>query len=96
MAFFDKIGDIAKTVGEKTGDAIETSKIQLKIRNEKSEIEKNYKLIGEYFYKKYLEDNIADENVSKYYDAITLANENIKKHEENIEKIKTTTGSIDN
>lgn len=34
MAFFDKLGDLAKNIGDKTSDAIETNKLNSKINTE--------------------------------------------------------------
>ena len=49
MAFFDKLNDIAKNIGDKTSDAIETTKLMAKISSEKSTISDLTKKIGEYY-----------------------------------------------
>jgi len=36
MAFFDKLNQVAKNIGDKTNDAIETTKLSSKINAEKS------------------------------------------------------------
>ncbi|HPE16381.1 MAG TPA: zinc ribbon domain-containing protein [Oscillospiraceae bacterium] len=49
MAFLDKLNDIAKNIGDKTSDAIETTKLMAKISSEKSAISDLTKKIGEYY-----------------------------------------------
>ena len=50
MAFFDKLSDFAKNIGDMTGDAIETSKLQSKANSEKSLAGEELKKIGEFYY----------------------------------------------
>ena len=38
MALKDKLGAIAKTAADKTGDVVETTKLNIKINEEKSKI----------------------------------------------------------
>ena len=38
MAFMDKLGDLAKNIGEKTSDAFETTKYSAKIALEKNAV----------------------------------------------------------
>ena len=38
MAFFDKLGELTKSVGDKTNDMIETNKLNGKIKAEKAAI----------------------------------------------------------
>ena len=38
MAFLDKLGDIARNIGDKTTDAIETTKLNSKINGERAAI----------------------------------------------------------
>ena len=63
MAFFDKLGDLAKNVGEKTGDMVEITKLNSKISSEKSAIEGLKKQIGECCFNKYREGGIIDEDL---------------------------------
>jgi hypothetical protein len=49
MAFFDKLSDIAKNIGDKTGDAIETTRLMAKVAGEKSAISDLTKKIGEIY-----------------------------------------------
>lgn len=39
MAFFDKLGEITKNVGDKTNDMIEINKLNSKIKTERTAIE---------------------------------------------------------
>ena len=54
MAFFDKLSDLAKNIGDKTTDAIETGKLQSKINSEKSLAGEELKKIGEFYYNAWL------------------------------------------
>ena len=55
MAFFDKLGDLAKNISEKTTDAIETGKFASKANSEKNLAGEELKKIGEYYYSLWLE-----------------------------------------
>ena len=62
MAVFDKLGGIAKNIGDKASDIrdkasdkIETTKLNSKINAEKTAIAECMRQIGEYFYKKHQE-----------------------------------------
>ena len=62
MAFLDKLNDFAKNVGDKAGDAIETSKLNSRINAEKYAIDGVLRKIGEYYYEKYSAgDSLTDE-----------------------------------
>lgn len=50
MAFFDKLNDFAKNIGDKTNDAIETGKLNSKINAENLAAEEELKKIGAYYY----------------------------------------------
>lgn len=92
MDFFDKLGGIAKTIGDKTvdvaknigdrtSDAIETQKIKNKIAGERRGFEDQMKLIGQYFYEKHLRGEAMEEDILPY---LTKAQE----HAANIEQAK--------
>ena len=62
MAFFDKLSDFAKNIGDKTTDAIETGKLQSKVNSEKNLAGEKLKKIGEFYYNAWLNgDEIAPE-----------------------------------
>ena len=54
MAFFDKLSDFAKNIGDKTTDAIETGKLTAKISSEKNLAGEELKKIGEFYYNAWL------------------------------------------
>ena len=50
MAFFDKLNQVAKNLGDKTTDAIETTKLNSKINSERNAADDELKKIGEFYY----------------------------------------------
>ena len=50
MAFFDKLGGLAKTIGDKTADAIEINKLSSRINSEKAAGGEEMKKIGVFYY----------------------------------------------
>lgn len=54
MAFFDKLNQMAKNLGDKTSDAIEITKFNSKISAEKGAAETELKKAGEFYYQIYL------------------------------------------
>lgn len=97
MAFFDKLNQVAKNLGDKTSDAIETTKLNSKINSERNAAEEELKKIGEYYYNIYLSGgNVATEvleacqNVNAHYDAIEAAQAEIN----GIKAEKTTVKAI--
>lgn len=55
MAFFDKLNEVAKNIGDKTSDVVSTTKLTAKITMEKNSAEAQLKKIGAYYYKVFLE-----------------------------------------
>lgn len=53
MAFFDKLSDMAKNIGDKTGDAIETTKLGSKIKAEHEAAGEELKKIGAFYYERF-------------------------------------------
>lgn len=53
MEMFDKISGIVKNVGDSTNDAIETTRLNSKIKEEKAAIDEIQMKLGEYYYGKY-------------------------------------------
>lgn len=70
MAFFDKLGDIARNIGDKATDAIETNKLNSKINAEKTAIAECMRQIGEYYYGKHQTGDPDDPAVAEIYAAI--------------------------
>ena len=54
MALKDKLGAIAKTAADKTGDVVETTKLNIKINEEKSKISSCMEEVGRYYFEKFL------------------------------------------
>lgn len=50
MAFLDRLNDIAKNIGDKTNDAIETTRLNSKIRSEQEAAAGDLQKIGEHYY----------------------------------------------
>lgn len=53
MALFDKITDIASSIGDKASDTVETAKLKSKINSEKKAIELEMAKIGRIYYEKH-------------------------------------------
>ena len=53
MPLFEKLGEVAKNIGDRTNDAIETTKLNNKINGEKSAAEAELKKIGAFYYEQY-------------------------------------------
>ena len=88
MAFLDKLNTIAKNVGEKTGDAIEITKLNAKISGEKSAIADLYKQLGEKIYAKYAEGAYQDADLAELFAAVNVRKANIAEAEDKISAIK--------
>ena len=63
MAFFDKLNDLAKSIGDKTEDTIEITKLNSKISSRGKEINRVKEKIGEYYYEKYSNGLQPDEDI---------------------------------
>ncbi|MBQ4339993.1 MAG: hypothetical protein IJC41_03220 [Firmicutes bacterium] len=53
MAIKDKLGAIAKTAADKTGDVVETTKLNIKVNEEKGKIKELMAEVGKYYYEKF-------------------------------------------
>ena len=49
MAFMEKLGTVAKTIGEKAGDAMEMAKIEAKMKSAETAYKEGLKKIGEFY-----------------------------------------------
>lgn len=99
MAFFDKIQEVAKTIGEKTSetmkvvgdktsDAVEITKQKAKISQEKSAILDLKKQIGELVWNKYSEGESVSEDIAALCTSIQEHLDAITKAEAEIEGVK--------
>lgn len=87
MAFFDKIGDFAKSVGDKTGGMIEITKLKGKIRVENDSIIGLQTQIGALFWSKYCDGEQFDEDANQLLEQIKAGFDRIDKLQEEIEAI---------
>lgn len=88
MAFFDKIGDIAKNIGDKTGDAIETTKINSEISSKKREVSQLKQKIGIFYYDKYKMGETIDPQAQEYFTEIDTLMAQIDDLQSEVDKIK--------
>ena len=86
MAFLDKINQVAKNIGDKTTDVIETGKLNSKVNSEKNLAGEELKKIGEFYYNVWLEGgDIAQEvqdicaAAKAHYDAAAEAQAEIER-----------------
>lgn len=89
MAFFDKLNDFAKNIGDKTTDAIETGKLNSKINAENTAAGEELKKIGAHYYNLFIagDENgaVAPEvlefcqNAKAHYEAAAAAQAEIEK-----------------
>jgi len=100
MAFFDKLNQMAKNIGDKTSDAIETSKLNSKINAETTAAGEDLKKIGEFYYNRFISLGDAEpevlefcQNAKSHYDAVSEAQAEINriKTENEAEKSIATT-----
>jgi len=89
MAFFEKLNEIAKNVGDKAGEAIETTKLNSKINSEQNAINAVMKQIGEFCYNKYTETGAAGEGIAEFCAAIDGHKAAIAQAKAEIERIKS-------
>jgi len=61
MDFFSKVGDITKTIGDKTVDAFQAGKLHVKLNGEEHELNKLYQRLGAYIYEKRNAGMVLDE-----------------------------------
>ena len=88
MALFDRLGDIARNIGDKANSAIEITKLNSKLSSEKSEISNCLIQIGEFYYKKYQAGDPTDSGVSELFQAIDNHNKIIEDTQAEIARIQ--------
>lgn len=89
MAFFDRLNDLAKNIGDKTNDVIETTKLNTKINSEKSAISELMRQIGELYYEKYTTGEQALPEIAELCASIDAHNQAISAAQSEIEKLKS-------
>jgi hypothetical protein len=88
MAFLDKLGGIAKSIGDKTSDTIEISKLNSKISSEKTAIAECMKQIGEFYYAKHQTGEPDDPGAAELFAAIDGHNKVIAETQAEIARIQ--------
>jgi hypothetical protein len=92
MAFFEKLGNTissaSKEVVKKTKELSDTTKISMKINSEKELMQKNYKAIGEAYYKKYESGEIKDGELKELCDLVRANIEAIENYQVQIQEAK--------
>ena len=105
MAFFDKLQEVAKTIGEKTSEtmkvvgdktseAVEITKQKAKISQEKSAILDVKKQIGELIWNKYSEGELFTEDITTLCGSIKEHLDIIAAAEAEIERVKNGTAQV--
>lgn len=88
MAFFDKLGEMAKNVGDKTGDMIEVGKLNSRVSEAEKRIVEKKREIGEYCWARYIANIQLDPEVAKLCAAIKEDEALIAKTQAEIRSIK--------
>ena len=93
MAFFDKIGDFAKSVGDKTNGMIEITKLNSKINGENAKIEELYHKAGALCFEKYKNGATFDADLVELFEAVKASEAVIAATQTEIAAIREATGS---
>lgn len=88
MALFDKINELAKTAGEKTGNAIEITKLNARIGKEREHITEAKREIGEIYYAKLSEGYELLPDAAVFADKIKESENIIEEARAEIERIR--------
>jgi uncharacterized small protein (DUF1192 family) len=88
MAIFDKLGNIARIIGDKATDMVETTKLNSKISSEKTAIAECMRQIGEYYYSKHQAGESDDPSAAELYAAIDEHNKTIADTQSEIARIQ--------
>ena len=70
MAFLDKLGGIAKNIGDKASDSVQTTKLNGKIKAEKTAIAELQQKIGAYCYERHAAGQAGDPGAAEWLAAI--------------------------
>lgn len=88
MAFFDKLNQVAKNLGDKTSDAIEITKLNTKIASENMAAAELMKKIGEFVYQQYADGKEVANEVLDFCAAAKAHYDAVESAQTEIEKIK--------
>ena len=90
MAFFNKLGELAKNVSDKTDNMLEISKLNGEIRNSQDDIEELKLKLGNYIWLKFKNGIIMDEQTTSICRSIQAAQDNINAKQAAINALKQT------
>ncbi len=88
MAFFDKLNQVAKNIGDKASDTVETTKLNSKIKAERQAAAELLEKIGEYYYNLYAAGGEVAPEVLELCQTAKGHYENIQNAQNEIERIK--------
>lgn len=91
MAFLDKLNDIAKNIGDKTNDAIETTRLNSKIRAEQEAAAGDLQKIGEHYYNLFAVGGEAAPEVLEFCQSAKAHYDAAAEGQAEIERIRTET-----
>ncbi|MCL2497899.1 MAG: zinc ribbon domain-containing protein [Symbiobacteriaceae bacterium] len=77
MSFINRLGGIARSIGDKASDALEVTKLNGKISNEKAAVAEDLKQIGEFYYKLYQTGELVEPKLAELYASIDEHNKAI-------------------
>lgn len=96
MALFDKLNDLAKSIGELTSDTIESAKLNSKINSEKALIAEALGKIGKIYYEKHAAGEPVAPETEELMASVDRYNAVIKELEEQLKMLKVTEASAGN
>ena len=88
MAFFDKLNEFTKNLGDMTNDAIETTKLNSKVNAEKTAAGEELKKIGEYYYGLYASEGVVVPEVLEFCEAAKTHYDAAAEAQAEIDRIK--------
>lgn len=89
MAFREKVEEFAKTAYDKTGEAVEYTKLNARILSEKGAIKDEYKKLGEYMYQAYKSGTTMDDKALDFCRSIDIHNQTIERTQEELKHSKS-------
>lgn len=63
MAFIDALNDIVNALGEKANSAVEATKLTVSLNQQKKILAEAQRQMGEYYFAKFMEDGVAEEDI---------------------------------
>lgn len=88
MAFLDKLGELARNVGDKTNEMLEASRLSSKARSEENAVADRKRELGQYIFEKYLSGEQMDETATEYCRTIQAGEETIEALNAEIQRLK--------